>query len=301
MDILNDQANRGNYMCRLCKSTNVKMVKRSNVKNVLESKDFKITDAGYGQMLSIFKCGDCGFMQCLDAPDPTGYYRALEDTDYEIGRKDRIYQARKILNKLIKAIGRKPDGLRLLDVGAGSGILLEAATEFGFDAEGVEPSDWLRKTAHTHGCRINADVIPHPAISGPYDIVTLIDVVEHVSAPFEMIQNAAALLKPGGIIAIVTPDVRSMAARLMGWRWWHYRIAHVGYFSKMNLRLIFSNLGLITVSISRPSWSFSVAYIRDRLLQYLPGWLVLSNRQWMHNTRINLNLLDSLMFIGRRP
>jgi len=287
------------YVCRLCKSTNVQLIKETNVKTALESNDFKITDSRYGYMLSIFECKECGFLQCLDVPDTTQYYRALEDTEYESSRKERMNQARMILKKMMKVIGEQTKGLRLLDVGAGSGILLEAAQDLGFDAGGVEPSAWLRKVAHAHGCKIKADVIPHPEISGPYDIVTLIDVVEHVSAPLEMIQNATLLLKPDGIIVIITPDVKSIAARLMGWTWWHYRIAHVGYFSKSNLEFILSSLGFNTISVSRPNWSFSVAYIRDRLLQYLPGWLVLDERQWMHNIRFNLNLRDSLMIIAK--
>jgi hypothetical protein len=184
-------------------------------------------------------------------------------------------------------------------VGAGSGILLEAATGLGFDAEGVEPSSSLRKAGQAHGCRIDADLITHPAISGPYDVVTMIDVIEHVAGPVEMVQSARALLKEGGVVVIVTPDVKSVVARLMGWKWWHYRIAHVGYFSRGNLELMLSKAGLKAVSVSRPSWSFSVAYIRDRLLRYLPGWLVPGERQWMLDTWVNLNLGDSLMIIAR--
>jgi SAM-dependent methyltransferase len=287
------------YVCRICKSANVRLIKETNVKTALESKDFQITDDRYGLMLSIFECQDCGFWQCLDVPDTTEYYRTLEDTGYESSRKERMQQARLILKKVMKVMGREAKGLRLLDVGAGSGILLEAASELGFAAEGVEPSAWLRKAGQAHGSKIIADIISHPEVSGPYDVVTLIDVIEHVSAPLEMIRSAALLLKPAGIIVIITPDVQSIAARLMGWKWWHYRIAHIGYFSKSNLELILSNNGFHTLSISRPSWSFSFAYIRDRLLQYLPGWLVPDERQWMHNTRFNLNLRDSLMIIAK--
>lgn len=298
---MNDYTKKNDFVCRLCKSINVKLIKETNIKATLESKDFKITDGRYGLVLSIFECKECGFLQCLEVPDTTDYYRALEDTEYENSRRERIYQVRRILKTILRNIKEKPDGLRLLDIGAGSGILLEAASEIGIDAEGVEPSDWLRQAAYIHGFKITADVIPHPSISGPYDIITLIDVIEHVSAPLEMIKNAVTLLKSGGVIAIVTPDVKSITARLMGWSWWHYRIAHIGYFSKSNLVFIFSNLGLNTISISRPSWSFSLVYLRERLLRYLPGWLVLSEKQWMHNIRIRLNLYDSLLFIAKRP
>lgn len=289
------------YQCRLCRSANIDLVRATNVTKALESNNFRITDSSYGLMLSLFKCRDCGFLQCLDVPDTTEYYRGLEDADYEAGRKERIYQSRRILNKIIKIIGKDHRGMKLLDIGAGSGILLEAASQHGFSAEGIEPSDWLRKVAESHGCKIKADVIPHPDVQGPYDIVTIIDVIEHVSTPYELIRDALGLLKPGGIIAVVTPDVNSLAARIMGWKWWHYRIAHVGYFTKANLQFVFDRLGIQLVSVSRPSWSFSIAYIRDRLVCYVPSSLVLSEKQWMNRMRINLNLLDSLMVVGKSP
>jgi len=289
------------YQCRLCKSANVALIRETNVTRTLESANFRITDSSYGHMLSIFECRDCGFLQCLDAPDTTKYYRSLEDADYETGRNERIYQSRRILEKIKRSMGKEARGMRLLDIGAGSGILLEAASELGFNAEGVEPSDWLRSVAHSHGCTIKADIIPHPDVTGPYDIVTIIDVIEHVSAPYELIEDAIGLLKPGGIIAVVTPDVNSLAARIMGWKWWHYRIAHIGYFTRANLTYLFDKLGIKIVSISRPSWSFSIAYIRDRLVRYVPSSLVLSERQWMNRMRINLNLFDSLMLVGKFP
>jgi len=295
-----DPVSAGRYRCRICKSSNVRRIREGNTETFLQSNDFRITDDRYGLVSSVFECADCGFLQCLDVPDTTAFYRVLEDPEYEAGRKERMHQARMILNKTLKVIGEKPEVLRLLDVGAGSGILLEAALELGFEAEGVEPSDWLRLTARTHGCKIDADVIPHPDIRGPYDIVTLIDVVEHVSDPFEIIKNATVLLRTGGKVVIVTPDAKSVAARIMRWKWWHFRIAHVGYFSKENLNYICMQLGLKVLSISRPSWVFSLAYLRERLQQYLPKWLVPSEKLWMHKVTFGLNLRDSLMIVAER-
>ena len=300
--MLKDQApiNTKSYYCRICGSVHIKKIKETTVQTQLESSDFKITDNRYGLMLALFKCLDCGFLQCLDAPEPTGYYKKLEDSEYEANRGERLLQAGKILQEIIKMMNVSPEGLRLLDVGAGCGILLEAATQLGFDAEGVEPSDWLRMIAGRHGCKIKADVIPDPKISGPYDVVTLVDVVEHVSKPFELIQNAASLLKVGGIIVVVTPDVKSLAARIMSWKWWHYRIAHIGYFSKDNIEFICSKLGLKIISLSRPSWFFSFAYLRDRLLKYVPGFFLPAKKPWMEKFTVHLNLRDSLMIIAKR-
>jgi hypothetical protein len=301
MDNTQYQAMNNKYSCRVCQSSDVRLVKKTNITKSLKSDDFKITDARYGMTFSVYECLRCGFLQCLDAPDTTVYYEALEDPEYELSRNERMHQAKKILAKILKEVGGSAKGVRLLDVGAGSGILLEMAKQMGFDAEGVEPSCWLRKAANAHGCKVCADVLPHSEIVGPYGIVTLIDVLEHVKDPLSTLQHSANVLGSGGVAVVITPDVKSVASRLMGWKWWHYRIAHVGYFSRRNLEDMFARVGLKIISVSRPSWSFSFAYLRERLLQYLPGFIVPRERPWMRKVSINLNLQDSLMIIAQRP
>jgi hypothetical protein len=107
------------------------------------------------------------------------------------------------------------------------------------------------------------------------------------------------VLASDGLIAIVTPDASSVAARVMGWRWWHYRIAHIGYFNPSNLSLLCGRAGLEKVAQKRPGWYFTVAYLRKRLLQYLPAWL-LPKADWMDRMVVPLNLRDSILLICRR-
>jgi SAM-dependent methyltransferase len=190
--------------------------------------------------------------------------------------------------------------LRLLDVGAGAGILVEAATGMGIRAEGIEPSQWLQQAAVRHGCRVHAGVLPSPAITPPYDIVTMVDVIEHVEDPRGLLREAALLLAPDGVLAVVTPDAGSLMARLLGWRWWHYRIAHVGYFDRANLHLACAREGLSVAATTRPGWVFSLAYLRERLLNYVPAALVPKERGWMQRVSVPLNLGDSLMVLARR-
>ena len=37
------------------------------------------------------------------------------------------------------------------------------------------------------------------------------------------------------MLVIVTPDIGSLAARIMGGRWWHYRVAHINFFNRRSL------------------------------------------------------------------
>jgi 2-polyprenyl-3-methyl-5-hydroxy-6-metoxy-1,4-benzoquinol methylase len=80
-------------------------------------------------------------------------------------------------------------------------------------------------------------VFPQPALAGRrFDVVTLVDVIGHVANPVRLLEFISAVLAPDCIAVIVTPHVSSVAARIMGRRWWHYRVAHVCYFNRSTMR-----------------------------------------------------------------
>lgn len=168
----------------------------------------------------------------------------------------------------------------------------------GFDAEGVEPSAWLCRQAAARGLTLHHGTLDQIALTNAYDVITLVDVIEHVDAPIDLLRRATHLLAEGGCILIVTPDVDSMAARLLGWKWWHFRVAHIGYFSRRSLHHACERTGLAETASWRPNWYFEVGYVWERLLTYLPrAWRpalprVLAARQ------ISVNLRDSLAVLA---
>lgn len=285
--------------CRVCGGDALALAKVSNLRGALGAQDFAITDDCYGVTGAIYRCGSCGFMQCHDMSHVVEFYQSLEDPTYEAGRDERLLQAQRLLDAIVPILGKDPGSLRLLDVGAGSGILVEAASRMRIKAEGVEPSSWLSAAARTHGCRVHHGVLPHPDAVGPYDLVTQVDVIEHVEDPLGLLKASAALLAPDGLLAVVTPDVSSLAARLMGWRWWHFRVAHIGYFSFDTLALLCRRAGLEPIARKRPAWYFTVSYLRQRLARYVPSWL-LPRARWMDRFVVRLNLRDSVLLICRR-
>src|SRR5258708_36021842 len=103
----------------------------------------------------------------------------------------------------------KPGG-RLLDIGAGTGVLLEEAARMGYDAQGVEPSAWMCARCKEKGLRIHRGVFPHPSVTGSYDVVTLVDVLEHVPNPVGLLREIAQVLNPQGVAVVVTPDLGSL-------------------------------------------------------------------------------------------
>ena len=179
----------------------------------------------------------------------------------------------------------------MLDIGAGSGIFVEQALRLGYDAEGVEPSEWLVNRSRERGLPVHRGVLPLEAVTAPFDVVTLIDVIEHVTDPVRLLRDARDVMKPGGIGLVVTPDVSSIAARLMGPRWWHYRVAHVCYFAPSTLERALTLTGFKPLRRFRPAWYFTAGYLLDRLAVYFKPVRYLNTRLAAQFT-VPLNLYD---------
>jgi SAM-dependent methyltransferase len=280
--------------CWLCGEAGMLCVKTADVPSTVDADAFRVTDANYGQSAAVFQCTACGFRQCSDFSDVLSFYQAMNDPGYEASRAPRSLQA----ERLLRTVNRYRPGGHLLDIGAGSGILVEVASRMGYRADGIEPSEWMVRAAAARGLTVQQGVLPSAKITGPYDVVTLVDVIEHVDDPVELLAQARAVMASDGIGLVITPDVASVAARVMGKRWWHYRMAHICYFERATLVAALRRAGLEPVAVFRPSWYFTVDYLTQRLGAYLP---VIRKIQpsWFERTVVPLNLFDSLGIVFR--
>lgn len=282
--------------CWVCGAASWKFLKSSDVGPDLSSHQFAITDSAYGTTGALNQCRECGFIQSSDLHDVQGFYEQLEDPDYVAGHKERALQAQ----KLLKLVARVRPGGRLVDIGAGSGILVEQALLQGYDATGVEPSTWLYEQGRSRSLPLHLGTFPHPDIPPGIDVVTLVDVIEHVSDPVGLLREIQEQLADDGVGLVVTPDVSSIAAKLLGKRWWHYRIAHIGYFNQQTLVRALRRAGLEPVQVGRPSWYFSLPYLAERIQAYLPFRIPVPKQSVFDQWTVPLNLRDSLFVIFRK-
>lgn len=145
----------------------------------------------------------------------------------------RTFEAR------LRAIERHKPAGRALDVGCGPGFFLEAAARRGYETWGLDPSAYAVDLARrTHGDRVREGVLETaPFPPGHFDLVTAFDTFEHVYRPLRFLEAAHALLAPGGVLAITTPDSTSLLARVSGRRWVSFKIPeHVYYWSPQTIR-----------------------------------------------------------------
>lgn len=288
--------NKDTLTCWACGHHEFRLKKKSDAATGLSSQNFAITNFDYGKTGELQQCLNCGFIQCTDLDEVVKFYEDLQDPGYENTRNERKLQEQRLLRTFRKY---KSEG-SLLDIGAGSGIMVEAALESGFRAEGVEPSVWLQQNAEKRELPVYQGVFPHPKTKGPYDVITFVDVVEHVIKPGDLLSEIHKSLNNDGILVLVTPDVNSLAARLFRFKWWHFRIAHIGYFNRKNLRLLLEHCGFEIISMSRPSWYFTLKYLGIRFLSFFPKFLRFPLPKFLDKIIVPVNLRDSILAICRK-
>ncbi|MBF0344994.1 MAG: class I SAM-dependent methyltransferase [Nitrospirae bacterium] len=286
--------------CWVCASKELILVRPSTIRRPLTEENFAITDPNYGTTSAIYRCQGCGFLQCAQLKDVLQYYHRLKDEEYDGSGQHRLHQA----DRLLKTVTRYKKSGTLLDVGAGTGYLVEQAQRYGFEAVGIEPSSWLCERAVEKGLNVMCGVLPLAGLGSlrraTFDVVTVVDVIEHVSNPVEVLSHVADVMSEESVGFLVTPDVNSLAAKLTGTRWWHYRVAHVGYFTRKTILMALDKAGLTPISFSRPRWYLSAAYLISRLNVYLPSLLRVTPPEILNRLTIGFNLFDSMLVVFKK-
>ncbi len=107
---------------------------------------------------------------------------------------------------------------RLLDIGTGLGAMLEEATKLGFQAHGVELCAPLAAKARARGLDVRTERAEALAArtdeAGRYNVVTMMDVIEHVPDPVAVLKAVRSLLAPGGELVVYTPNHRGAVVLL---------------------------------------------------------------------------------------
>ena len=106
---------------------------------------------------------------------------------------------------------RRPlDGRTALDVGCGAGLLTEPLARLGARVSGIDASPELIAVAREHAAVMGLEVDYHAGdvqeLDGRFDLVTCLEVIEHVADPAAFVQALAGRLAPGGLLILSTPN-----------------------------------------------------------------------------------------------
>lgn len=178
------------------------------------------------------------------------------------------YRARRdVLASVIKRKVTLPADPRILEIGCGTGHNLAMLSRFG-DVDAIEIDDHSREIAAK---RLGRDVgaSPLPALDGvadqSYDMVAILDVLEHVEDDRAALKAIARRLRPGGTILITVPQYP--------WMWSGHDVAnhHFRRYTKVTLRAAIADAGLtLELLQSFNSLLFPLA-AADRLVSKVTG------------------------------
>jgi 2-polyprenyl-3-methyl-5-hydroxy-6-metoxy-1,4-benzoquinol methylase len=209
------------------------------VADIEDHSAFRCTSTGYGKHHAIVKCARCGLVFANprnNGQEVLAKYEKVEDPLYFEERQGRVITFEKHLRPLHQLVG-PPNGRKLLDIGAHIGVFVEIANRAGWQATGIEPSHWSVEVARQLGTELIEGTLATSNLpQNTFDVVTLWDVIEHLSDPMAEIKHVFRVLKPGGWIVIHTMNIESLFAKLMGAKWPWFMEMHLYYFSERTLR-----------------------------------------------------------------
>lgn len=109
------------------------------------------------------------------------------------------------------------EGRKLLDVGAGSGLFLEVAQNRGWETVGIELNQAMVAMAAEKGIKmVSRSIDDVRKEEGPFDVVTLWFVLEHIKELDRFMDDIRRALKPGGLLFVIIPQLDCLAYRLLG-------------------------------------------------------------------------------------
>jgi 2-polyprenyl-3-methyl-5-hydroxy-6-metoxy-1,4-benzoquinol methylase len=146
--------------------------------------------------------------------DAVGTLREFYDQKAPIYHSDTAHVGDR--EEVILELFPRRAGLRLLDVGCGSGRFLRIARDRGHEVSGLEISP--RAAAAAEGLRV---IVGNPEtgeglgqVGSGFDVITLLDVLEHTFDPARVLRTLRPLLAPGGVMIVSVPNVGCLPARL---------------------------------------------------------------------------------------
>lgn len=165
-----------------------------------------------------------------------------------VRRRQKLRTAIVRLGRIARLV--ESDSPRSLDIGCSLGYSVEAARQFGWDAHGVDISRDAIRHCRIHGLRcrnVNGAHLPYP--DGHFDVVTAWHVIEHVHDVVQTLAEWSRVLRPGGILALETPDSDCLKLKLRGGSYsGFWALGHTYTFNRRNLAPLVEAAGLAVVS-----------------------------------------------------
>jgi 2-polyprenyl-3-methyl-5-hydroxy-6-metoxy-1,4-benzoquinol methylase len=176
--------------------------------------------------MQLVRCSGCDLVFVNPAFDEAHYQQVYASEAYQrimqgLGESSHDYRVERFGRERVAIMVRHLTAAtatpRYLDVGCSTGFAVEAARDAGWDAMGVDLNPSAIDFGRRRGLNLQpiglADTSFEPS---SFDAVSLFDVLEHLLHPRQTLEQAARLLRPGGIVFVYVPNYASASRMLMG-------------------------------------------------------------------------------------
>lgn len=163
----------------------------------------------------------------------------------------------------LKLASRHVTGGRWLDIGCGSGTLLALARSNGFEAEGIELTSERYEAAAANGLTVHnvpVEIIEFPAST--FDVISLINVFSHLTNPIGTLAELHRILRPGGVLIVVTGEVSLGVKRSHVPRW--NLGDHLYFLGEGTMQRLCEQVGLQIADVNRV-WLPEELYSRENM------------------------------------
>ena len=255
--------------CRVCGEDTVSFLNLST-----DQLDEPFLDGTLRKQLPELKLRRCSRCRCLWANDARHHdgilndaYERVAETYFDVQENDPRYI--RFYKELEQLMNQHASGKRILDVGCGEGVFLSTISDE-WSKQGVEPSAVGASLARQK----NLDVA-HGLLDTSHqyqvDLISALDVIEHIVDPHHFVESLKQHLRPGGLVLLLTGDAGSYPAKVAGPQWSYLRwCGHISVFSQSGLRKLLAVHGFEVLAWRRcahPSSPGAKAWWRVHLLE----------------------------------
>jgi 2-polyprenyl-3-methyl-5-hydroxy-6-metoxy-1,4-benzoquinol methylase len=163
---------------------------------------------GFNQV-PLAKCKKCGFVFCKNIPSAdtlNEYYKHYGKTDFISPITIKRY------NEWLDKFEKYRKHNTLLDIGCGNGFLLEQAKQRGWKVYGTEYSTQLVQVCEAKGITMYHGALSTNTFADlEFDVITSIEVIEHINNPLEEMQHISRMLRTGGLFFCTTPNFNALS------------------------------------------------------------------------------------------
>lgn len=267
--------------CPVCNANSFKLVFpiNHNSSNVLEILKLDTTDT----TVNIVECQKCAHVYMnpvIKEELMNRYYSVLNSEFYHSGKE--VYNENKKeyedYTSLIQ--GFKKNG-SVLEIGCGNGFLLKTLEAVGYDCYGVEPSPMAFNHAKNQlGLKVENKFLTDSSFyNSKFDIIILIDVVEHITDMQNFMLQIKNVLKDDGILFIGTGNIESLNARIAKDNWGYFLSwEHVSFFNKKSMHYLlqknnFKNITIRTTSLQHKPIQNTIEFCKNLCKKFINPFL----------------------------